>query len=534
MKKRYLGFLLIPLVFASCTENINSSIDNNENSNTNTDTSSSIDYNGNSITQTMTLDYGRHIESVATLLFGYMIPFFNQTNYGIDKLYAGDVVKVSYSGNLTIQELYPGIAKLEGSVLDVEVTMSEKINFTAVPNPGGGYSIVCDDSTKDYVLPEYYVVNGNGFFSTSDIYNGLKFIGTIQKDKENNTLDGLYAIDFDKSKISKKEINDKTIDEELNDYCNEFKNVLNEKVSNNYYFSITTNDCKIQSQKINDVEYFKYSPTNDTSFVYEINKENVKLYSNGIIYEENLINYKKFKNYELMDIISLLKLDEPLKNNQIYNGYLVNLYKIDPCCDGPVYVIFKKDEIEIKLYYSYKNYDLHEKKYYINEKEYLPFDEYIKRVKNTAKSIKLSNEYSFLQEIQSNEISENYTYLPGFGAFKFFDKKYEGDENNIVFYESYAFPDCSFTTNQSITHVFISDKEFSFNDLTLNDSVNKIIEKYQGLGFTLIDTSNDKLNDKVVYTLFKDGINITITEMDRKAKSIDFAVLQTNIHKVTY
>ena len=529
MKKRYLGFLLIPLVFASCTENANSYINYND---SHSNTSSSIDYNGNSITQTMTLDYGRHIESVATLLFGYMIPFFNQTNYGIDKLYAGDVVKVSYSGNLTIQESYPGIARLEGSVLDVEVTMSEKINFTAVSNPGGGYSIVCDDSTKDYVLPEYYVVNGNGFFSTSDIYDGLKFIGTIQKDKENNTLDGLY--DFDKSKADIKENQTKTIDEELNDYCDDFINILNEKVSNDYYYSVTTNDYTIESQKVNDIEYFKYNSEIITPYAYEINKENVKIYSNGIIYNDTITNYKKFKNYELMDIISLLKLDEPLKNNQIYNGYLVNLYKIDPCCGGPVYVVFKKDEFEIKLYYSFKNYDLHEKKYYIDEKEYLPFDEYIKRVKNTANSIMLSNEYSFLQEIQSNEIPENYTYFPGFGVFKFFDKKYDGGENNIVFYESYAFPDCSFTTNRCITHVFISDKEFSFNDLTLNDSVNKIIEKYQGLGFTLIDTSNDKLNDKVVYTLFKDGINITITEMDRKVKSIDFAVLQTNIYKVTY
>lgn len=534
MKKRYLGFLLIPLVFASCTENANSSIDYNENSNTNTDTSSSIDYNGNSITQTMTLDYGRHIESVATLLFGYMIPFFNHTNYGIDKLYAGDVVKVSYSGNLTIQDLYPGIAKLEGSVLDVEVTMSEKVSFTTTANPGGGYSIVCDDSSKDYVLPKYYMVDGDGFFSTSEIYDGLKFMGTIQKDKGNNTLDGLYAIDFDKSKIDKKEIETKTIDEELNDYCNELNNVLNEKASNDYYYSITTNDYKIESQKVHDVEYFKYNPKNDTPFVYEINKENVNLYSNGIIYEENLINYKNLKNYKLLDIISLLKLDEPLKDNQIYKGYVVNLYKIDPCCGGPVYVVFKKDEFEIKLYYSYKKYELHEKKYYINEKDYLPFDEYIEKVKNTANNIKLSNEYSFLQEIQSNEISDKYTYISGFGIFKFFDKKYDGDENNIVFYESYAFPDCSFTTNRCITHVFISDKEFSFNDLTLNDSINAIIKKYQELGFTLKSTKNDELNNKIIYTLFKDGINITITEMDRKAKSIDFAVLQTNIYNIAY
>lgn len=518
MKKRYLGFLLIPLFFTSCTENTNSS----------------IDYNETSITETMTLDYGRHIENVATLLFGYTIPFFDQTNYGVDKLYAGDVVKVSYSGNLTIQEQYHGIAKLDGSILNVEVTMSEKINFTAVSNPGGGYSIVCDDSTKDYILPEYYVVDDNSFFSTRDIYDGLKFTGTIQKDKGNNTLDGLYAIDFDKSKINQKEINDKTIDEELNDYCDEFNNVLNEKASNNYYYSITTNDYKIESQKINDVEYFKYKPTNDTPFVYEINKENVNLYSNGVIYEDNLINYKNLKNYRLIDIISLLKFDEPLINNETYNGYVVNLYKIDPCCDGPVYVVFKKDEIEIRIYYSYKNYDLHERKYFVNDNEYLSFDLYIEKVKNTAKSIKLSKEFSLLQEIQESEISSNYTYLPGFGIFKFFDKKYDGDENNIVFYESYAFPDCSFTINRCITHIFISDKEFSFNGLTLNNSVNTIIKKYQELGFTIKNTSNDEINNKFVYTLFKDGINITITEVDRKAKSIDFAVLQTNIYKIAY
>ena len=181
-----------------------------------------------------------------------------------------------------------------------------------------------------------------------------------------------------------------------------------------------------------------------------------------------------------------------------------------------------------------KGYELHERKYFVNNNEYLPFDLYIEKVKNTAKCIKLSKEFSLLQEIQESEIFSNYTYLPGFGIFKFFDKKYDGDENNIVFYESYAFPDCSFTINRCITHIFISDKEFSFNGLTLNNSVNTIIKKYQELGFTIKNTSNDEINNKFVYTLFKDGINITITEVDRKAKSIDFAVLQTNIYKIVY
>lgn len=522
MKKRYLGLLLISLIFVSCAENTNSSIDD----------SSKI--TANSITKTMTLDYGNYIKSSATLLFDNMLVFFNHTNYEIDKLYAGDVVKVSYFGNLTIQETYPEIAKLEGSVLNVEVSKSEKIDFTTVLNPGGGYSIVCSDSTKDYVLPKYYVVDDNSFFLTSEIYDGLKFTGTIKKNKENNILDGLYAIDFDKSKINKKEIETKTIDEELNDYCDEFINILNEKATKDYYYSAITNDYIIEGQKANGIEYFKYNSAINSSYTYEINKENVKIYSNGIVYDDKLANYNSIKNYELRDIISLLKHDEPLINNEAYNGYVVNLYKIDPCCGGPVYLVFKKKEIEIKLYFSYKNYELHERKYFVNDNEYLPFDLYIEKVKNTAKSIKLSKEFSLLQEIQESEISSNYTYLPGFGIFKFFDKKYDGDENNIVFYESYAFPDCSFTINRCITHIFISDKEFSFNGLTLNNSVNTIIKKYQELGFTIKNTSNDEINNKFVYTLFKDGINITITEVDRKAKSIDFAVLQTNIYKIAY
>ena len=80
MKKRYLGLFLISLIFVSCAENTNSSIDD----------SSKI--TANSITKTMTLDYGNYIKSSATLLFGNMLVFFNHPNYGIDKLYAGDVV----------------------------------------------------------------------------------------------------------------------------------------------------------------------------------------------------------------------------------------------------------------------------------------------------------------------------------------------------------------------------------------------------------------------------------------------------------
>lgn len=158
--------------------------------------------NNNSISRVMTIDYGTTISHKATLLFGMANLFFDVSEYGYEKLYVGDKVKVSFDGDLLFQTTYPEKATLNGVITNIEVTPAERINFTTLPISEGGYKIIADNSSTEYDFPKYFLLDNNSFYSTDYLYSGLKFIGTKQVDKENNKIDGLYAIDFDETKVN--------------------------------------------------------------------------------------------------------------------------------------------------------------------------------------------------------------------------------------------------------------------------------------------------------------------------------------------
>lgn len=103
---------------------------------------------------------------------------------------------------MLFQTTYPEKATLNGVITNIEVTPAERINFTTLPISEGGYKIIADNSSTEYDFPKYFLLDNNSFYSTDYLYSGLKFIGTKQVDKENNKIDGLYAIDFDETKVN--------------------------------------------------------------------------------------------------------------------------------------------------------------------------------------------------------------------------------------------------------------------------------------------------------------------------------------------
>ncbi len=104
-------------VNASLSSSVVSTADEGDSSSSTgeTDSSSSTEETDSSSsmadTQTTLLtahfDYGLHVENRATLLLGGCSLFFDLEAYGIDRINAGDVVEVTYRGELYVLETYP-------------------------------------------------------------------------------------------------------------------------------------------------------------------------------------------------------------------------------------------------------------------------------------------------------------------------------------------------------------------------------------------------------------------------------------------
>ena len=172
-------------------------------------------------------DYCFHIENKATLLFGYGYLNFDYRKFiGNETIIAGDVLEVSYTGEIMIEESYPSNAFIvNGELLGATLHKASLVDFTVLDIPGGGLDIVADDR-KNYTLPENIVYGDNNFTNINNIYQGLKLKGTLKHDSENNKLIALYAIDYDESKVDNNNNNHYTSDDEsLNKYCEEVINI---------------------------------------------------------------------------------------------------------------------------------------------------------------------------------------------------------------------------------------------------------------------------------------------------------------------
>ena len=97
----------------------------------------------------------------------------------------------------------------------------------------------------------------------------------------------------------------------------------------------------------------------------------------------------------------------------------------------------------------------------------------------------------------------------------------------MMHYSVCSYPDYGFSAGQYVTRVYISDKNVRFNDLTLNDSYQEIVDKYKSLGFyyNLENPVYVELTDKT------GDIIICISKMN---SFIDFSIKITNVLRVVY
>lgn len=489
--------------------------------------------------------YGFHIENKVALLFDYGYLNFDYRKYiGDETIIAGDVLEVSYTGEIMIQETYPSNAFIvNGELLGATLHKASLVDFTVLAIPGGGLDIVADDR-KNYTLPENIVYGDNNFTNISNIYQGLKLKGTLKHDSENNNLIALYAIDYDESKVDNNGNNNNnnhytSDDESLNKYVEEVIKAMTFNIEEDYRYSIYSNNNSFVKHylKKDNVEYIYH---NDETYSDNLNNCLVKLSDNKLIietskvrYEDSLTEhgleyYRTHNNEAEEDFIKFYNENKPLVNNKQYGDYILSIISIDPCCGGPVYLCFddvkteNHEDVTIELSTSYVDPNsLFGDKY----KNLLTPEQYADKCIQTSSLITFDNKYKLLDK--ATDVSEeDYNFNYGFGCYEFYDKKYESEKNeSIVLYEVTNFPDHGFSVGSYITHITITDKDASFNGLTLNSNINDIINKYSSLGFNLSEDSENR------YVYQKDGIYIIIA---KDLSYIHFGASVTNVSNIVY
>lgn len=156
------------------------------------DSSSSLAESSSSAVDTQTtlltahFDYGLHVDNRATLLLGGCLLFFDLETYGIDRINAGDVVEVTYRGELYVLETYPStvvtdymeivsIRVIKANIAVVEVALDS--NGKVVTSKGEGVFIFDSEGLN--------VVNQDGTYTLLEEQEvGTTLYATLERGEE--------------------------------------------------------------------------------------------------------------------------------------------------------------------------------------------------------------------------------------------------------------------------------------------------------------------------------------------------------------
>ena len=120
------------------------------------------------ISRMITPDYGLHVQDHVTLLFGTALIPFKLSDFGIDKIVAGDQLEIHYTGDYLEYETYPSrIDTSNMSVTSMNLYETRIVEYLVLPVPG-------DAEKKDLVptkgfysnamVSAEYVINEDGTF----------------------------------------------------------------------------------------------------------------------------------------------------------------------------------------------------------------------------------------------------------------------------------------------------------------------------------------------------------------------------------
>jgi hypothetical protein len=146
-------------------------------------------------------DYGNISLNKATMLFNGCEKFFDENDYDIDLLLAGDILKISHTGSMQIALSYPGKVHLSGGkIKNIEVIESFKFSFTIYQVPGENENyrqVVSDDTSLNFLdIPSYVITSLEGsYINISNVSHGSRVIGTVSiNDKINENTFKVTAL----------------------------------------------------------------------------------------------------------------------------------------------------------------------------------------------------------------------------------------------------------------------------------------------------------------------------------------------------
>jgi len=140
-------------------------------------------YTQQTTTFTVTYDYGFHIEGkVETLLDGNTV-FFNPAEYGFAPLLAGDKITVTYTGEMLMQETYPGTVVINGELKNIKKESAPIAQY--VYKNSGWY--VCNGEEETLIepeFPEYVLAEDMSFYPLTDVAEGTTLYATYKTDEK--------------------------------------------------------------------------------------------------------------------------------------------------------------------------------------------------------------------------------------------------------------------------------------------------------------------------------------------------------------
>lgn len=142
-------------------------------------------------------DYGMHVSGELTTLLDGNLIWFDPSDYGIDKLIAGDELVIEYTGEFICTESYPGSVNAElMHIQTIEVIEADIVEFTVSAVPGGNELnlVPVDFKYNNYILSNQgYVLSQDETFKKYDQYSENTILyASMPKTTGSIRVDGLY------------------------------------------------------------------------------------------------------------------------------------------------------------------------------------------------------------------------------------------------------------------------------------------------------------------------------------------------------
>ena len=154
-----------------------------------------------SVTFTVQLDYGMHVEGRVVPLLGDNYIFFNAEEYNVAPLLGGDLVTITYTGEMFVLEKYPGeVVITNGEIISVKKHSADIIEI--VRRDGLWYTLeeyMWGGNSLGVTLPDYVVHADRSFSPLEEIEDGVTLYATYQptdKLQGHTILDAFALYDY--------------------------------------------------------------------------------------------------------------------------------------------------------------------------------------------------------------------------------------------------------------------------------------------------------------------------------------------------